>query len=362
MRVEPIGNMSASPRWVLGLDLESRTNSQLALQIANLAGESFTVCDLRSPELIPWRMQAVGADASLQPTLFEVNEHQVHAWTGASLVSRLARRIGPLNTWRLLTIVGERMDSASPTESVSRRSVLRYGLSGAAAAIALANVGAASPVALAVGSEGAQLLEGLSAAEERGLAAEKLRNKDANQIEQRAENDRSFNRLNDYFAHEDGRDWRQHGREAYRILKNGRRVRDAFWITLKNPGEDQWVHVMYAREDGGKENTSGLLWRGDGRKGQYSNRFYVQNGNVRNDNGQVEGASLSAQSAPDDLDQIICPFATYGPCGVATAVIAAACFIPLVGVVGCTTGSVVAAGCLVIAGDSNEECKKLDGS
>lgn len=231
------------------------------------------------------------------------------------------------------------------------------------AAFALATAGTLpSPVAAAISEPGIQLLNDVATASGKRLTAEKLKNKDANQIERRAENDRDFNLLKEYFSHDDGRGWRQHGRDAYRIRKGGERVRDAFWITMRNPDGDQWVHVMYAREGNGKDNSAGLLWRGDGKKGKFTNRFYVQNGNIRNDNGRVEGADVSAQAVPDDLDQIFCPIATKGPCVVGTAAIAAACFVPLVGLVECTTGSVAAAACYEVSGSANEACKKLDGS
>jgi hypothetical protein len=196
------------------------------------------------------------------------------------------------------------------------------------------------------------------------LSAERLRNSDANQIEERAKNNDDFNQIREYFAHEDGRDWNQIGGDAFRISKNGNRVRDAFWITSRNPKGDQWVHVMFGREDNGKESAVGLLWRGDGNKGRYSNVFYVQNGHIRNDDGRVDGADARAQSIPwpDNLDQLVCPVLAKGPCYVGTAVTAAACMVPGAGIPECVGGGMVVTFCFDISDTSEAECKKVDGS
>lgn len=196
------------------------------------------------------------------------------------------------------------------------------------------------------------------------LSAERLRNADANQIEQRAQNDADFNQIREYFAHEDGRDWNQVGGDAFRLNNNGKRMRDAFWITLRNPKGDQWVHVMYGREDSGAENAVGLLWRGDGKKGKFTNVFYVQNGHIRNDEGRVDGAEPRGGdiSWPNDLDQAVCPVVTKGSCLVGTGVTAGFCMLPVAGIPACVGASGVVATCWEISDTAEEACRTIDGS
>lgn len=332
-------------RWVLGFDGGCGTCGHLAQQLVDLSGGRLTVASLHSTKVQQWREQALGPDAPWAPTLFAVDGTAVRAWTGSGLVTRLGRMVGPLKLWQIATMVGGLMDQQAGPASLGRRAAIRQGLVGSAAAIALLSGTGPSHLTALAQSGGQEVWN-----------ADKLGNADFNAMERRAEGDREFQIMRQYFAQEHGRDWRGQGRAAYRILKNGKRVRDAFWVTYKSPGEHEWAHVMLTKEaGGGKEAVNGWLWRG--RPTKFTDRFYVQNGNLRRENGgRVEGAD---EVSAADTQGAICLIGSYGPCVVGTGAVAAACAIPLVGWATCAVGAGVASGCFVAGTYANESCNEI---
>jgi len=334
-------------QWVLGFDGGCGTCGRLAQELVALSGGKLSAKSLRSAEVQGWRGRALGPDAPWAPTLFAVEGEWVRAWTGKGLVARLARLVGPHKLWRIATIVGALMDGPEGPELPSRRLVLRQGIAGTAAALALLSGAGASPLAANAqqsGNEGAAV--SAAGANERGWRSEKLKNSDFNDLERRAKNDRAFEIIREYFGNEhEGRGWRSQGREGYRYFKNGDRVRDVYWITFKNQGEDEWAHVMFGKESGGKENVTGLLWRGKNRR--FTDRFFVQNGNLRREEGgRVDGRNVSAAQ---DETNVGCALGTNAPCVVGTGIMAGACMIPLVGIPACVGGSMVVGACYVAA-------------
>lgn len=331
-------------RWVLGFDGGCGTCNHLAQQLVELSEGKLTAQNLRSPKVQPWREQALGSDAPWAPTLFAVDGVTGRAWTGTGLITRLGRLVGPQKLWKIATIVGGLMDPQAGPASPARRTVVRQGLVGMAAAFALLNGTGTSNLTALAQSDGQD-----------DWRADRLGNADFNALERRAEGDREFQIIRDYFAQEHGRDWRGQGRAGYRILKNGKRVRDAFWVTYMSPGEDEWAHVMLTKEAGGKESINGWLWRGKPTK--FTDRFYVQNGNLRRENsGRVEGAGDVGAA---DTQGAICLAGSFGPCILGTGAVAAACAIPLIGWGTCGIGASVAAGCFVTGTYANDSCNEL---
>lgn len=302
-------------RWILGFDGGCGTCGHLARELVALSEGKLTARSLRSAEVQRWREQALGSDAPWAPTLFAVDGTGVRAWIGPKLVLRLGRLVGPHKLWQIAGIVGGLMDPVTGPASPDRRRVIRQGLAGTAAAVALLGGGAAGSrlTALATGpTRGGG-----------GHRFEKLKTADFNNMQSRAENNRHFQIIRDYFAHEDGRDWRGAGRDAYRYYRSGQRERDGYWVTFKNPGETEWVHVAFTKTAKGDEKAEGLLWRGRNRN--FTDRFFVQNGNLRRDNvGRVEGADAAAVAPSEffgcDFDEAACEVLGAEVCGVATAV------------------------------------------
>jgi hypothetical protein len=360
-----MGDGEHGTRWILGFDGGCGTCRYLAQQLVELSGGRLTAQSLRSAEVQGWREQALGPDAPWAPTLFAVEGEYVRAWVGKGLIARLGQLVGPHKLWQIATIVGGLMEESSGPASPGRRLVIRRGLVGTAAGIALiSGVGTSRSVALAqnVASRAPRYeLEKLSAADFRNM-------------EGRAERNRHFQIIREYFARQ--RDWRPQGREGIRLYENGLRARDGFALTYKAPGEREWAHVMLIDLDRGNEKSEGYLWRG--RQGKFTDRFFVQNGNLRRDNGgRVMGAGAVAAAVPPlsvgasttsflgsgvpysiaavpsgqiggcEVDLGVCKFGVDLACGAVTTAVA---------LINPWGGGSVAAGCSAFGDDIKEPC------
>lgn len=119
---------------VLGFDAGCMTCSQLAERIEEAAGEKLETMSLSDPRMSEWRRQAFGEDAPWAPTLVEIESGKVRAWTGMRMGARLARRLGPAATLRVMKILGEIRESNiaqhSPRPGLTRSRFLT-GLGGA---------------------------------------------------------------------------------------------------------------------------------------------------------------------------------------------------------------------------------------
>lgn len=72
-------------RLVLGFDAGCTTCSQLAERIEEAAGEKLEMMSLSESCMREWRGQALGKDAPWAPTLVEVGDGKVRAWTGVKM-------------------------------------------------------------------------------------------------------------------------------------------------------------------------------------------------------------------------------------------------------------------------------------
>jgi hypothetical protein len=126
---------------------------------------------------------------------------------------------------------------------------------------------------------------------------------------------------------------------------------------LKRRGEFTWAYVVYGEEDGGKSWSRGYVWRGE----RFTNQYYVQNGNIRDDGGRV-GASVPTAAAPwddidvCDVDNALCWGVVLDGCTVGGMVIALTCG-PSVGVT-CATGGALVTECGLQGGDAMAGCRK----
>lgn len=106
---------------VLGFDGGCFACSDIAARIRGQVGDRLVVRSLKDPELQRWRLEALGEDALWAPTLFEIKEGRVRAWTGWEMAMRLGRLLGPVASWRVLQVLGEvgslsRIDGSPVTE------------------------------------------------------------------------------------------------------------------------------------------------------------------------------------------------------------------------------------------------------
>lgn len=124
-------------RWVLAFDSYCCRCRAMADEVKDYAGARLDVMPLDDPQVQEWRAQVFGPDdAPHAPTLIRVvdGEGPVRAWTGRPMGVRLALRLGPLRTARLLRALGsERRDA--PAEGLGRGRFLRLAGLGVAAAV-----------------------------------------------------------------------------------------------------------------------------------------------------------------------------------------------------------------------------------
>ena len=121
-------------RLVLGFDAGCGTCSDLAQRIEEQVGDKLEVRSLNDPIMEHWREQALGKDAPWAPTLVEVEDGSIKAYTGARMGARLARTLGPAVTWRVAKILGDTRKGkevgVSPYLGLSRSQFLK-GVGGA---------------------------------------------------------------------------------------------------------------------------------------------------------------------------------------------------------------------------------------
>lgn len=128
------------PQWIMAFDASCASCRTVAATVEEACGGKLEVKPLRSPQIEAWRREALGDDAPWEPTLLRVGDGGVRAWTGKPMAARLARRLGPRDTLRLLRAFGERQEAAQSTGGgLSRKGFLRLGTGlGAAAGIVFA--------------------------------------------------------------------------------------------------------------------------------------------------------------------------------------------------------------------------------
>lgn len=135
-------------RLVLGFDAGCFTCNDLASRIEERVGDKLAVRDLKDPEVHAWRREILGEDAKWTPTLFEIGDGTVRAWAGWRMGWALSRRLGPVDTWRVMQALGEvgaapKKEMSAFAEALTRGQFLK-GVGGAAlAATALTTAGGA---------------------------------------------------------------------------------------------------------------------------------------------------------------------------------------------------------------------------
>lgn len=95
----------AERRWVLAFDASCATCRQISDATTVAAGDRLEVLPLAHPDVRGWLAQA--ASAKDVPTLLAISGDEVRAWTGPRMGIRLARRLGPRPTMRVLRALGD---------------------------------------------------------------------------------------------------------------------------------------------------------------------------------------------------------------------------------------------------------------
>ena len=141
--------MSGSARWVLAFDASCEACRGLSTAVGQACGGRLEVRPLTQPDVQRWRVEALGPHPPWTPTLLRVTPDSVRAWTGAAMAVRLARRLGPRATVRVLGSLGEPARVDGP--GLSRAGFLRLGL-GAVVAGGLVLGGRTSALAARTGA------------------------------------------------------------------------------------------------------------------------------------------------------------------------------------------------------------------
>jgi hypothetical protein len=144
-------------RLVLGFDAGCMTCNELAKRIEETVGDRLEVRSLNDPQVEYWREQALGKDAPWTPTLIEIADTEVKAWTGLGMGIAFSWHLGPASTWRVMQLIGDMVSIQKPSAAIgsrlSRGQFLK-GIGGAAAAVSiLASTGGLLSVAEAAENE-----------------------------------------------------------------------------------------------------------------------------------------------------------------------------------------------------------------
>lgn len=134
-------------RLVLGFDGGCFTCADLAKSIEERLDGKLEVRNLRDPQVREWCRRALGNDAPWAPTLLEIEEGEIRAWTGWKLAANLSRSVGPVATWRVMQELGEvtavpeiKASAFAKAAGMSRGQFLR-GMGGAAVAMSVLSGG-----------------------------------------------------------------------------------------------------------------------------------------------------------------------------------------------------------------------------
>jgi murein DD-endopeptidase MepM/ murein hydrolase activator NlpD len=139
------GRQAPGKRLVLGFDGGCSACGELARRIGERLSGKLEILSLHDPQVEEWRKKTLGEEAPLIPTLFEVKEPEVRAWTGWRLGANLGRFLGPVDTWRIMQAldevgeVPEARTEGSPADSTNglTRGQFLKGVGGAAVAISV---------------------------------------------------------------------------------------------------------------------------------------------------------------------------------------------------------------------------------
>lgn len=116
-------------KLVLGFDAGCARCSELARRIEERVGGRLEVRSLHDPQVEQWREMALGKEAPWAPTLIEVRDGKVRAWTGTMMGVRLGSALGLVSTWQILQALGEFREASRGDASANHRAQMAPGIS-----------------------------------------------------------------------------------------------------------------------------------------------------------------------------------------------------------------------------------------
>ncbi|WP_163505214.1 bacteriocin fulvocin C-related protein [Fodinicola acaciae] len=130
--------------WILAYDDDCGMCTEVSIRVREAAGSRLTLAGLTDRRIGELRQRALGDSAVWAPTLLAVDGEHVRAWTGRALARRLALRLGPVRSARVLRSLA----GAAAVRVPDRRRFLRLAPLAAVGAFALSG-GLATPAAAA---------------------------------------------------------------------------------------------------------------------------------------------------------------------------------------------------------------------
>lgn len=123
----------ATTRRILAFDSSCGRCRKISAGVAQACSGKLEVLPLAHPDVARWRMISLGPDPRWAPTLLEVSEESVRAWTGLSMAGPLIRALGPRSTINVLRALGRQRgetivnDGAPGGKGVLGRAVTQFG-------------------------------------------------------------------------------------------------------------------------------------------------------------------------------------------------------------------------------------------
>lgn len=120
-------------RWILAFDASCGRCRRTSASVAQACAGRLEVLPLAHPDVVRWRIKSLGPDPRWAPTLLEVSEGRVRAWTGLSMAGPMIRALGPRSTINVLRALGQQRnkttgDGDGPSgKSVLNRAILQFG-------------------------------------------------------------------------------------------------------------------------------------------------------------------------------------------------------------------------------------------
>lgn len=124
-------------RLVLGFDAGCMACSKIADDVAAATRGKLEVMNLSSPEMVAWRVAALGADAPWTPTLVEIAGDKITAKTGTSMGLAMTTQLGLRGSWRILQKLGALRQRSAENNRGPERGVSRNVFLQSAAGVAL---------------------------------------------------------------------------------------------------------------------------------------------------------------------------------------------------------------------------------
>lgn len=131
-----------TPRFILGFDAGCGSCAALALAVRAQSRGRIEIRSLTEPAVVALRHQAFAGPPPWAPTLLQVTDDRVRAWSGRRLAFRLARILGATGSWQVVIAIGRLHGAAGSGVGGAR---FRHALAGARAVGSMVLTGNLAP-------------------------------------------------------------------------------------------------------------------------------------------------------------------------------------------------------------------------